>query len=301
MANLFGAKPNGACPAYINFQTATEGYCLEGRLHCEDLWHDYEPLADPNFLTDFPLHLHERWFEMYLTVALVRSGLNVTCPKPGPDICLTVDGRKIWIEATCASPGAPGKPDSVPELHVAGPGEVPIASQVPVRQITLRICNSVAGKEAAFRNYLSAGIVTSNDVLVIAINTHEVRQSLFDTDKFMLRALYGVGNLMVAIDPSTGAKVDQRYEQQVSIAKSSTGQPVGVRPFADGSLPHISAVIGSGEDALNRPTRFGDGLTIFPNLTASTQWPRGTIECGQEWTFAEVANEWHGAKVSHIS
>lgn len=75
----------------------------KARAHCEDLWIDFQEFADPNFRAEFAYRTHERWFEMYLTVSLIRAGHKVICRKPGPDILLKEDGRRIWIEATCAT------------------------------------------------------------------------------------------------------------------------------------------------------------------------------------------------------
>jgi hypothetical protein len=134
---------------------------------------------------------------MYLTVALLRAGLDVQCPKRGPDALLTIDSQRIWIEATCATAGVDGLPDSVPRPHYAKAGETTVATERPTDAMTLRIRNSLH--------------------------------------------------------------------------------------FIDGSMPHISAVLGSREDAANRPRRLGDGLALFPNLSAANAWPAGSIPLGQEW------------------
>src|SRR5690606_24441790 len=118
VASLFESAPAGATPSYAAMRSGANPVAIEARDHCEDLWRDYAPLADTNFRSQFPLHTHERWFEMYLTVALLRAGLNVQCPKPGPDVLLTIGDRRLWIEATCATAGAPGLPDSVPERPI---------------------------------------------------------------------------------------------------------------------------------------------------------------------------------------
>lgn len=50
---LFAATPANACPAYKNLRNAARGHPREGREHCEDLWRDFEPHADPNSLRSF--------------------------------------------------------------------------------------------------------------------------------------------------------------------------------------------------------------------------------------------------------
>lgn len=299
--SLFAANPANACAAYTGLRDGTHARQQAGRAHCDDLWRDFAPLADPNFAAEFAVHLHERWFEMYLTVALLRSGLSVTCPKPGPDILLTLaGGQRIWIEATCATPGQPGLPDSVPAPQYTALGQPPVVTSRPTEQMALRIRNAVSTKEAVFRGYVTAGIVAATDVQAIAINVHAVHGLWADMGDLMMRSLYGVGDLVLTVDRSTGTVVDQRHDPLAHIAKKSTGAAVGVQPFIDGSLPHISAVIGSRADAVNLPDRrLGDDLTLFPNLTCSAAWPTGTVTLGEEWSFTPGTDGWDGKRINY--
>ncbi|HEY7641721.1 MAG TPA: hypothetical protein VH814_18465 [Steroidobacteraceae bacterium] len=299
---LFATAPANACAAYTNLRNATEGWQLAGRQHCDNLWHDFQPHADANFVAEFPLHLHERWFEMYLTVALLRAGLNATCPKPGPDVLITTaSGTRVWIEATCATPGATGLPDSVPAPQYAQAGQPPIVTSRPTEQMVLRIRNALSIKEAVYRSYLQAGIVAPTDVLAIAINVHAVHGLWADMGDLMMRSFYGVGDLVLTLDRDTGTVVRSHHNQLTHVAKKKTGAPVGVQPFIDSSLPHISAVIGSRADAVNLPNRLGDDMTLFPNLTSSIAWPLGAVERGEEWTFTAGTHGWDGNRVVYVA
>ena len=299
--SLFAATPANACAAYTGLRDGTHAHQQAGREHCDNLWRDFAPLADANFVAEFPIRLHERWFEMYLTVALLRAGLNVTCPKPGPDILLTLaGGTRIWIEATCATPGQPGLPDSVPPPQYAAVGASPVVTSRPTEQMALRIRNAVSAKEAVFRGYVTTGIVAATDVQVVAVNVHAVHGLWADMGDLMMRSLYGVGDMVLTLDRSTGTVVDQRHAQITHIAKKSTGAMVGVQPFIDGSLPHISSIIGSRADAVNLPDRrLGDDLTLFPNLTGSVAWPAGTVPLGAEWSFTQGIDGWDGKLVGY--
>lgn len=300
---LFASEPTNACPAYTNLRKATDGWQLAGRQHCDDLWRDFEAHADANFAAEFPVRLHERWFEMYLTVALLRAGLNVSCPKSksgGPDILVTsANGSRVWIEATCATPGEPGQPDSVPQPRYAdiGAGEKPVVTSRPTEQMVLRIRNALSAKEVAYRSYLTAGIVAPNDALVIAINVHAVHGLWADMGDLMMRSFYGVGDLVLTIDRDTGTIIKNDHNQLTHVAKKKTGAIVGVLPFIDESMPHVSAVVGSRADAVNLARRLGDDLTLFPNLTARVGWPTGTIRLGEEWIFAQGADGWDGQRL----
>lgn len=300
---LFTALPANASPAYRNLRDGTSEMCRSGRQHCEDMWRDFERLGDCHqFLAEFPTRTHDRWFEMYVAVSLLRVGLDVRCPSPpGPDVLLSMDGRRIWIEATCPTGGAPGLPDSVEHPRAARAGEPAEVYSVPHDRISLRIRSALEAKQAAFRRYIEQGIVQACDALVIAINAHAIPHAWPDMDDMMVRAFYGVGHRVLVIDRDTRQIVDRRREQLVSIAKRRTGEPVGVLPLVGGSMPHISAVLGSAEDVVNRPRRLGDWFVLYPNLAAATPWDEGAIALGQEWTCTKSSeDEWQLAKRSHF-
>ena len=140
------------------------------KAHCEDLWCDFAEHANERFCKEFRLHFHQRWFEMYLTVSLIRTGLTVEYRNRecGPDILLTVAKRRVWIEAACMTEGLAGKPDSVPPLEH---GKV---VDVPIKQYVMRIRHSLDAKAKQFRRYLQDGVVRHGDVLVIAINGGDI-------------------------------------------------------------------------------------------------------------------------------
>lgn len=300
--SLFDTRPDNACPAYLNLQAAENEFCQAGREHCLDLWNDFEPFADEHFRIQFPVHLHERWFEMYLTVALIRANFDVQCPKPGPDILLTIGNRRIWIEATCASAGEPGRPDSVPPPHISELGDPVLVVNRPTDAMTLRIRNSLDIKARKFHDYVANGIVEQFDITVVAINIHDIPNAWMDMDDLMRRTLYGLGNITVKIDPRTNSILDQGHEHRREISKRSSGNKVNLQPFNDGSLSHISAVLGSSEDVVNRPNRLGDCFGLFPNLVAAIPWLEGTIRLGNEWIHSMEPNgDSYLAKVSYTT
>jgi hypothetical protein len=166
---LFATLPADACRAFQHLFTPNTDRSASAREHCEDLWRDFERHADANFVREFATRTHARWFEMYLTVTLMRAGFHVECRKPGPDILVTVNGQRIWIEAIAATGGDPTKPDSVRPIPLDGE-----AHDTPVRQMALRIRAALEEKAKKFASYQEKGIVAAGDVLVVAINVHDI-------------------------------------------------------------------------------------------------------------------------------
>ena len=289
---LFAANPDNASAAYRNIRAADNANTRDGRQHCEDLWNTFAPLADDHFITEFPIRFHERWFEMYTGVSLLRRGFHVDSANRGPDFRLAVDGRRIWIECVCSTAGEEGHPDAVPEQEGAG--------WVPHDAIALRLRASLEVKAQKYQRYLDDGIVNRNDPLIIALNVHAVPLAWLDVEDNMMRAVYGRGNLVVTIDRDTGTITGTDYEQITAIPKVATTTEIGVRPFIDGSMGHVTGIIGSRADACNRPERLGDDFTFLPNLTAEQPWPGGIIQLGEEWFFEEAEDKWQGRRQSHM-
>ena len=73
------------------------------RAFLEELWRDSAPFADANFTLELPRNLQARFFEMYLTVALLRQNKCLLrrgergC-EGGPDVCVANDTHRVWLE-----------------------------------------------------------------------------------------------------------------------------------------------------------------------------------------------------------
>lgn len=291
---IFSGSPESSSRLYDLIRAADDERFRKAKEHCEELWRSFEPFADKHFLSEFPLHFHERWFEMYLTVSLLRLGLDIQCPKPGPDILLTSGSRRIWIEAVCATSGQKGFPDSVPELV---PGKL---MDVPKDPYVLRIRNSLDQKARIFSNYIKNRIVGQDDITVVAISVWSAGLWPQDMLACMPRSLYGIGDPILEYDKVTGEQVGSRYEMMTEIRKRSSGSPVVVQPFTDGSVPHISAVLASWANVVSLPKRLGDDCILYPNLSCANPWLKGTVPMGEEWSYKEAESGWCGTLTTHI-
>jgi hypothetical protein len=299
--DLFGSIPPDSCGVYFKLCRPDEyprGKAV--REHCERLWSVYHEYAEPQFLAEFPLHFHERWFEMYLTVTLLERGTAVqhTSP-PGPDVLVVADGRRIWIEAVCGTAGQPGLPDSVVEPPRPKAGEPSQTFGVPWDKIALRIRSSVEEKKRKYDKYLKDGRVGAGDSLVIALNVDQIPYASADVERYIFRALYGIGNQVLLIDRKTAKPVSTTHEQLLSIPKLSSGAPVGTQPFIDGSTSTIAGVIVSSHSAMSRAHESSPDFTLFPNLTSATPWKTGDLPIEREWEFESAADGWTGRLLTH--
>ena len=259
------------------------------REHCEDMWSGFCEFADPNFKREFATRTHERWFEMYLTVSLARAGYEVKCPKPGPDVVLHIGGQRIWIEAVCASSGERGRPDSVP---VREPGQV---RREPSGQYVLRVRNALETKQKKYRKYIEKGTVSHDDVTVVAVNVNKIDGLGHHIDAHVERSLYGVGDPIVQLDQRR-RPIGIEHDRVESVRKSS-GADVGLLPFIDNSTAHVSALLASHANMINRPDKLGDDFVLYPNVSGRTPWPQGILKLGSEWRFSPQTDGWRGTLV----
>jgi len=67
-------------PEYDPYYIASS--CKKERKELFDgLWQIYQPLADKHFLSDCKKHFHQRVWEMYLGVSLIKNGLDISSSK----------------------------------------------------------------------------------------------------------------------------------------------------------------------------------------------------------------------------
>ena len=288
--SLFSYSGNDASDLYCAVRDGDHECCRRVRSQCEELWDVFAEHADRHFLREFALSFHQRWFEMYLTVAMTSADLDVQCRKPGPDILVKREGRRIWIEAVCATMGEEGRPDSVPRTH---PGAV---RKEPMRQVVLRLRNSIQEKAKKFQAYIGNGILDHGDHAVIAVNGCEVSSRY--PDECLLRSLYGVGDMVAKFDRASGGIADWDHLHVPTIRKTS-GAEVGVQPFIDGSMKQISAAIGSWTHAFNCLPNPEMDLVLYPNLTGASNWPPRMLPLPKEWTFHENDGGWSGRKTKN--
>ncbi len=260
--------------AYCNIRAAANEHTQSDRAECEALWETYEGYADPEFLVEIRSGFDVRYWEMYLTTALIDQGFDALCPKPGPDVGIEVDGRRLWFEATSPSRGADGAPDQVPEMKAVRLGETPIVQDVPNEKMVLRYLNSISEKfDRQYAAWLKAGTVKPEDAFVIAINPRRLGHDFVDTSPpRILQAAFAIGSPYISIDRKTLKAVDKGFQFRDTIAKASKAL-VKTGVFHQEKYVGLSGLLCSRVDAANRPDRMGDDFQLVPNPQASAPLP----------------------------
>ena len=294
--------PVGSGPLYRNLIHPRRPVEVAARQRCEAMWRLFQPLADPNFLERLPFEFHQRWFEMYLGATLVSAGLDVRARTPGrgPDFEILVDGRRVYIVAVCATAGDRLHADAVPEPVYRDAEGRTVCAQVPHDRISLRIATSVRPKLNAFDRYRAGGLVVPDDACVIAVNLRDVPQAWPDAKEGFFRAIYGVGNRFMVIDPQVGEIVSTGREHRTLLTRSS-GAAEAVAPMLDPNHSDVCAILGSSADAWNMRLPFGDDLVLMPHAGARAPCPRGLIRRGVEISLSpgEESGSWSAEETDY--
>ena len=224
----------------------------------ESLWPIYRPLADPHFRSDARNHFLQRFWEMYLACTLLERGLPlVRSGNEGPEFYFEFNRQRIWVEAI--APGAGSGPD-----HVLGiqRGEV---HNVPEEQILLRFTAAICAKQEKLESARAKGIVGLNEQMILAINSRGIPGAPYRADMpYVVKALLPFGNLTVAIDPKTRGVTDSFHTYREEIRKANSSH-VATTAFLNPRFKSIVAVVHSGVDVANHPTRLGEEFVVVHN------------------------------------
>lgn len=276
------------------------GCCPTNRSHFEALWLPFKQFADTNFCQQLgsPGQFHHRSWEMLCCNILLDKGINLlegrklTPPIPrneGPDFI--VNGGP-YVECVSSTRGAStnrdqlGKPlvstlDAPQFIQISGDtshyarlselGIEPPSTQIDENietRLLLRITQSIKEKSD---NYLNKWALKSwfdpNTPFVIAMNTCQLRYPDNPGMPYVLKALFGAGDMYLNFSPSSGAK-EYCWEYRNAIQRNS-GATIPVNLFMSSCLEHVSAIIFLHDTVLDYLI-FGDRECIIVNNPFAT-------------------------------
>lgn len=169
--------------------------------------------------------------------------------REGPEFSITIGGRKIWFEAI--APVAGTSDDRVPEIEIVN------GSWVPTEQVLLRYTSALSAKLCQYRIGRDKGIISENDVYVVAINSNKIPHAYFGSFlPYHAQAFLPFGPPTVAFNATTLEKVDEYFQYRGEVKKKNDS-PVSTQAFLDPAYCGISAVIHSTFDVAGYT--YGDG------------------------------------------
>ena len=270
---------------YARLRDWTDPASEERRALFEALWAEYVPFAPKNYLKNLQIAFHQRWWEMYLTVALVRLGFAVQ-PNPAdvfPDVHLVVDGARVFVEAVAPTAGT--RSDRVPDPVHQG------VIAFPERECLLRLTQALTDKAGDFRKNLRDGVVPSDACRIIALSASGLNQfgSMLDgTHPALLSVLAGAGPLELTI----GGTAPPRSSRREFLTRDS-GKTVPAALFDDPEFSIVSGVLYSSVDLWNAPQDARTTLSLFANPMASVPVPAAFQKRFVTWTLGADGGDAH--------
>ena len=161
---------------YYDIRDADNPQLLEAKNRCLDLWKRFERSAGSNFKSDLKNNFHAKFWEMYLSAILIDKGFQLVPRRDralgedkneGPDILISENGQKIWVETTSSNPA---EKREIAELNAKKGlpyGSEAIMTEEDILPIYEEIIKKKLGK---YRGYVEQGIIKEDQSFIIAIN-----------------------------------------------------------------------------------------------------------------------------------
>jgi hypothetical protein len=211
--------------------------------HMESHWRIYQPFASPNFqyqiLADDDKFYSLTW-ELMLGAKFLENGyrLKPSINDKRPDLCLMLEGRRIWIECCLPTGGDPSKPNSVTEIPCDGE-----AHEVYPDKSVLRCTQVLSEKKQQHLKWIEKGVCDENEPFLIAINGRNLKLQIYNSSlPQILRALYGTGDMYVVFDSKDAEYRESGYHFNPRIDKSETAS-IPTTFFLEKENSHISGVL----------------------------------------------------------
>ena len=265
MKPLFRSRCANEHETYTRLRDWTDRHSEDRREFFNMMWKEYAPYAPKGFEKKLQIELHQRWWEMYLAVALIRLGFTPKKNKSdvGPDIVLELPENAVYIEAVAPSIGCSS--DGVPEPIEKG------VADFPERECLLRLTQALTDKKEKYRHYLDEGIVSVEACKIIALSASDLNQfgTLLDGLRpAPLSVLAGAGPTVL----TKGGKRPPYSSHRGALARDS-GSKVDAVLYDNPEFSIVSAVLYSPLDLWNAPLIPGESLSLFLNPLADIQVP----------------------------
>lgn len=267
---------------------------VRGRHYIEQLWKECASFVDPDARKRAVRDVYPVFWELQLAHSLIHAGKHLVPRRElqyrnnaGPDFFAR--DPNVWIEATAVRSGV--GPDALQEAEL---GKI---YDHDYDGLILRLRSAVEEKARKIRTYVERGIIRSSDATVIAISTAALPNRYRFTCGLppeIVRSVYPTGDPVLEISRDTLTIVD-RYFAYRDAVKKKIGADVSTDIFLQPEFAHISAVLCSESDWVNRSDPPGADFTVVHNHSANVPLPDGWWSLGIEYWWRP------GGRIEHIS
>jgi type I restriction enzyme S subunit len=242
----------------------------------ERKWSIFKHLSDAHFVSEFTSGDNEklvsRYWEMYLGCYFLENGFEVSSADEGPDFCVTIGGKKCWVEAVVPSPGLGDNrlPEEYLNPFVDGENrsEVKVVD-FPNEEILLRWTSSIDQKWRMHSRYRANDIVGIGDHYVIAVNSCLLGSGGGDGISgypMALESVYPIGPQVVTVDRNSGKAISTNLKYRPAVTNAN-GASVLTDRFIRVEYGVISGLIAAHVHPFITRSK-GDGLLLAHHLNA---------------------------------
>lgn len=259
-----------------SYQHLRDSRCDRSRCGVEELWEQYRNFADPHFREDARNHFHQRYWEMYLGVALMNRGFQLQrWGDAGPDFYIEIGKQRIWLEAVAPERGCGD--DEVPSLVLNK------VMDVPVKQMILRFTQALREKRGKYLGALKKGIIAPEDQYILAINSYCFMDSSFQNPlPVFLKAFMGVGDRVVNLPRRSSTSSEFTFRTHVT---KTNDAEVSTVPLLDKANAFCSAVLHSRVNAGNRRESMDGDFQLLLNPHAQSPVRRQEFAWWERFVF----------------
>ena len=250
-----------------------------------DLWRHYldSGLAHDHFVRELTKGDNAAFFariwEMMLGRHLCSCGYGVISPSQEgwPDFRCEKQGRVMWVEATCIAEGDDQSLAPIADWRCS-------SGYVPHDNILIRWTNSIRTKIEQANTCRSAGVVSSGESYIIAINGGAIAVGNYGFGSsqlpYAVEATLGIGSLQFVYDRETLVFKMAEHKPRTHVRKHN-GADVPTTVFYDPKNAAISAVVGCGSFWTEQASL---ELLVAHNPYAKCPVPLGHLGCdNREW------------------
>lgn len=235
----------------------------------ELLWCIYEQYAEPKFELKFKEDFKARFWEMYLTVFFRLNHFTIIKQKriEGPDIQINFDNQIIHVEAVTPDLG---------NNDIIIPSGVKGSSTNISDQIVLRFTSSLSTKFKIISKYISKGLISSLDPVIIALNSSKIELAKNGGQpEYILQALFGMSSIsFIEYDLQNQMKLAHKYPIRPNIVKPNKSL-VNLNFFTSKDYEYISGILYSSSTPFL--TNIGSDFVFIPNPFAKNKLPKNWL------------------------
>lgn len=239
-------------------------------------------ISDKKFISQINKVWQQGFWEMYLAYVLNEFGYKLNSKNSGPDILIKDNNKNIWVEATASTKG--NGEDKVVDIQVMENGSAVI--EATAESVMLRLSSSIYDKKKVFDDYLKSGVVSSDDIIIIAINGYlpSSKIPIRPMIPYIISTVFPIGDIKYFMNSN---RVEYEYVKNNCKKINFSNPKKGIVEkdfFLNNDYEMISAILYSEASISDKTYPLGKDFIVVLNPKAKNPLPKGFFKNTEEWS-----------------